>query len=178
MYDFNHPDATYFIVSWNKLYKTALWESVRFPKGKIHEDEATTYKVFDKAERGVYVNVPMYGYFSAPSSITRDAFHVKRLDWMDALTERSRYFEEQGEAELVACALHARADGAIKYYYPLKEKVKNSKQEQHKLKSYVKAALMAERQYSNLTSRNKLGYIIFEISPALYDMIDKRIGKR
>lgn len=95
LYDANHKDATYFIVSWNKIYKASLWKDVRFPKGRIHEDEATTYKIYDRAEKGVYLHRPLYGYFTAPSSITRARFNVKRLQWMDALDDRITYFEDK-----------------------------------------------------------------------------------
>lgn len=168
MYDNNHQDATYFIVSWNKLYKASLWQDIRFPKGKIHEDEATTYQVFYLATRGTYVKTPMYGYFSAPSSITRDAFHLKRLDWMEALSERIVFFEERGETDLVSYGLRARADGAIKYYYPLKENVKNSKKQQKELKRYVSLALKQKQKGYELSIRTRIGYRIFLISPGLY----------
>ncbi len=92
LYDANHRDATYFIVSWNKIYKASLWDGIRFPKGKIHEDEATTYKIYDRAQKGIYLHKPLYGYFSAPDSITRAKFNIKRLQWMDALDDRIAYF--------------------------------------------------------------------------------------
>lgn len=169
MYDMNHPDATYFIVAWNKLYKASLWNGIRFPKGKIHEDEATTYKIYDKAKKGVYVKWPMYGYFSAPSSITRDAFSKKRLQWMEALTDRLSFFEEEtGETDLAFCACKARADGAIRYYYPLKEQVKDSKKEQRQLKEYVKEALRARKKYGSLSMTTRIGYHIFLLLPQLY----------
>ena len=95
LYDANHRDATYFIVSWNKIYKASLWDGIRFPKGKIHEDEATTYKIYDRARKGVYLHRPLYGYFTAPDSITRARFNIKRLQWMDALDDRIAYFENQ-----------------------------------------------------------------------------------
>lgn len=95
LYDANHKDATYFIVSWNKIYKASLWDGIRFPKGKIHEDEATTYKIYDRARKGVYLHQPLYGYFTAPDSITRARFNIKRLQWMDALDDRIAYFENK-----------------------------------------------------------------------------------
>ena len=95
LYDANHRDATYFIVSWNKIYKASLWDGIRFPKGKIHEDEATTYKIYDRARKGVYLHRPLYGYFTAPDSITRARFNIKRLQWMDALDDRIAYFENK-----------------------------------------------------------------------------------
>ncbi len=100
LYDANHKDATYFIVSWNKIYKASLWQDVRFPRGRIHEDEATTYKIYDRAQKGVYLHRPLYGYFTAPSSITRDRFNIKRLQWMDALDDRIAYFEDKKDSLL------------------------------------------------------------------------------
>lgn len=169
MYDMNHPDATYFIVAWNKLYKASLWKDIRFPKGKIHEDEATTYKIFDKAQKGVYVKYPMYGYFSVPSSITRDAFSKKRLQWMEALTDRIAFFEEgTGEMELAFFACKARADGAIRYYYPLKEQVEDSQKEQKQLKEYVREALKDQKKYGSLRLTTRIGYRLFLFWPGLY----------
>ena len=174
LYDANHEDATFFIVAWNKLYKRSLWEKVRYPKGKIHEDEATTYQIFDLCKKGVYVKSPLYGYFTSDSSITRDAFSLKRLQWMDALNNRIFYFENLKEEQLVACSIRARADGAIHYYYPLAkldDKTGQYKKEMAQLKSYVKIALKENKRFRNLTFSNKLGYGIFLVSPWLYKKI-------
>lgn len=186
LYDANHEDATYFIVAWNKLYKRSLWEHVRFPKGKIHEDEATTYRIFDVCSRGVYIKCPMYGYFTSESSITRDAFSVRRLEWIDALDERISYFEQRKEAHLTACAIRARADGAIHYYYPLEGlcRQKGSSLEQKRayaaqkkrLKACVRAALTADQGAQKLSWTTRLGYRLFGISPLLYRLLMRQKG--
>lgn len=167
LYDANHRDATYFIVSWNKLYKASLWEGIRFPKGKIHEDEATTYRIYDKASKGVYIHKPLYGYFSAPESITRSRFNIKRLDWMDALDDRIRYFEEKEDKVQTAFAKRARADGAIHYYYPLKEELPAEKVQQKRLKSYVKEELKS----GEMAMTKRAGYLIFLLSAPLYRLL-------
>lgn len=169
LYDANHRDATYFIVSWNKLYKASLWKDIRFPKGKIHEDEATTYKIYDIAKKGVYIHKALYGYFSAPGSITRARFNLKRLQWLDALDDRIAYFEEKklsaSESEKsfvdqqIACAKRARADAAIHYYYPLKEELPAEYDAKKRLRQYVKNQWKAEKG---------LGYFIFMLSPEIY----------
>lgn len=176
LYDANHEDATFFIVAWNKLYKRSLWEQVRFPKGKIHEDEATTYQVFDLCKKGVYVKVPLYGYFTSDSSITRDAFSLKRLHWMDALNDRIAYFEKLKEEQLVACSIRARADGAIHYFYPLQQldgKTGQYQKEMTQLKSYIRIALKENKRFHNLTFSNQLGYRIFLVSPWFYQKLRK-----
>lgn len=175
LYDANHKDATYFIVSWNKIYKASLWQDVRFPKGRIHEDEATTYKIYDRAQKGVYLHRPLYGYFTAPSSITRDRFNIKRLQWMDALDDRIAYFEdkteqlnEEGKQEKeflekqIACCKRARADASIHYYYPLKEELPTERKAAKRLKSYV---------WQEWKETKNPGYLIFSVSASLYRLI-------
>lgn len=167
LYDANHRDATYFIVAWNKLYKAKLWKDIRFPKGKIHEDEATTYRIYDRAEKGVYIHKPMYGYFCAPESITRSRFSLKRLQWMDALDDRIAYFEEKGDKAQVAYAERARADGAIHYYYPLRDELPEEKASAKRLKNYVKEECMQK----GLPFTKRLGYLLFLFSAPLYRMV-------
>ena len=36
----NEEEATWFVVAWNKLYRRDLFETIRYPEGRIHEDEA------------------------------------------------------------------------------------------------------------------------------------------
>ncbi len=180
-YDALCEDATYFIVAWNKLYKASLWKGVRYPKGKIHEDEATTYRIFDKIEKGVYVNLPMYAYFSAPESITRSRFHVKRLQWFDALDDRISFFEEKKETDCRMAAVRARADAAIRYYYPLVRECPGERMERKRLKMYVKSALEMNRSKEKpkkgfLGFVKKVGYHIFLMTPGLYSVITK-VGK-
>ncbi len=178
LYDAVCPDATYFIVAWNKLYKASLWKHVRFPKGKIHEDEATTYRIFDKIEKGVYVDMPMYAYFSMPDSITRAKFSVRRLQWFDAMDDRITFLDEKHETEAANAAVRARADGAIKYYYPLVKSCPRERKEAKRLKGYVKKALFRnkngqEQEKGFLRFVTRVGYRLFLISPGIYKLITK-----
>lgn len=180
LYDEYHHDSTYFIVAWNKLYKSKLWDNIRFPKGKIHEDEATTYKIFDRAVRGTYVKIPMYAYFSAPDSITREKFSIKRLDFMEALHDRIHYFAKKEEWQYVYPAYKALADASIRYYRRLCREVPEAKREQKLLKTYVKSAVdcfigaervRAKKYGYSLSLRTKIGYMIFLFCPRLYDSL-------
>ena len=177
-YDAICEDATYFIVAWNKLYEASLWKENRYPKGKIHEDEATTYRIFDHIARGVYVKLPMYAYYSAPESITRSRFQLKRLQWFDALDDRVAFFEQKEDTECVQAAVRARADAAIRYYYPLLRECPGEKSEAKRLKGYVKKALQMNRG-GKLTKKGFLGFVkqtgyrLFLLTPWLYGRIMK-----
>ena len=45
------PDGAYFVVAWNKLYKRELFDTIRYPLGRIHEDEATTYRIYHQVRQ-------------------------------------------------------------------------------------------------------------------------------
>jgi len=50
-------------VAWNKLYKREVFGTIRYPKGRLHEDEFTTYKYFYNAEK-----VSVCGYIQVQST--------------------------------------------------------------------------------------------------------------
>lgn len=57
-----------FTVSWGKLYKKSLFSSLRFPIGKYHEDEFTTYILFYKSKKIVYTSEILYYYYQRADS--------------------------------------------------------------------------------------------------------------
>lgn len=81
--------------AWNKLYKRKVIGDIRYPKGKIHEDEFTTYKFFFNADKLVYVDVSKYNYDRRRTdSITGDKFREANLDSCWAFRERIDFFRE------------------------------------------------------------------------------------
>lgn len=79
-----------------KLYKKSCFENIRFPFGKIHEDEYTTYKVLFQNDSVSYIKEPLYFYYINPDSITKSEWTPKRLDAICALEEQIAYFRKQG----------------------------------------------------------------------------------
>ena len=88
-------------VSWGKLYKTELFKEIRFPVGKIHEDEFTTYKVLYKANKIVLTTEPLLYYWQRPDSIMGVGFKLKnKLHAIEALHERAEFFNDIGRNNL------------------------------------------------------------------------------
>lgn len=85
------------IVAWNKLYKKDTFAGVRYPVGKIHEDEFTTYKALGKCRKVVYINQPLYFYLQREDSIMGKGFSARSLDRLEALKERQIFFDTQSE---------------------------------------------------------------------------------
>lgn len=84
------------VVAWNKLYKTSLFtqNNIEFPKGKLHEDNFTTYKLYYFSNKVVFTNVPCYYYLQRKDSIMGKKFNIKRLDILLALKETEEFVKE------------------------------------------------------------------------------------
>ena len=55
---------------WNKFYKASLFETIRYPEGRIFEDKATTYKLLQKAEKLAYTPAPLIHYRNREGSLS------------------------------------------------------------------------------------------------------------
>ena len=82
---------------WNKLYKRTVIGKLLFEKGKYHEDEFWTYKVFDKIEHLAIVSESLYYYRQRNSSIMGSGYSLKRLDGLQAKYERAEYLKKYPE---------------------------------------------------------------------------------
>lgn len=67
----------------NKLFSRELFEDIRFPVGKLHEDVAVIYKLVAYAEKIVEVDSNLYFYYNNENSITKSKIKVNRLDELD-----------------------------------------------------------------------------------------------
>ena len=54
---------------WNKLYRRALWECIRFPEGHNHEDLHVICEIFDRCDRARVLDRALYRYRVRPGSI-------------------------------------------------------------------------------------------------------------
>jgi len=171
--------GAYYVVAWNKLYKKELFDGVRYPEGRIHEDEATTYKLFDKAKKCVFVNNALYGYFvgTGGTSITRNGFNIKKLDWRTANKERVSYFVEKDYKELVVPAIKACNDGSIDLYYKCKKFCPDAKGEMFEIRHGVNESMALIRKYGGgLPKQTMIGYWLFSAFPGIYGMLIKYVA--
>lgn len=79
------------VTIWGKLWKKKLWDNVRCPEGRLHEDQFTTYKLLDKARTIVFDKVPLYNYFQRQNSIGHSAFTDKTYDLYKGINEEFNY---------------------------------------------------------------------------------------
>lgn len=100
-------------VAWGKLYSRGCFQNIRYPVGKIHEDEFVTYRLlFAQPSIGV-VPAPLYAYFLNPSGIIRSSWSAKRLHAWKAYEQQIAFFQAMGDAELVRFRVRGYLDNAM-----------------------------------------------------------------
>lgn len=75
-------DAT---VAWGKLYRVCLFEKIRYPLGKLYEDNFTTYKLLFQHNYIAVVWTTLYCWYTSPESITRSIWSPRNMVILDTL---------------------------------------------------------------------------------------------
>lgn len=86
------------ITVWAKLYKSYLWEDIRFPVDKIYEDEHVVYKLLYASKGIVVSNLKLYFYYQSLNSITRSELNKIRTDFLESYSDRIDFFEREGDS--------------------------------------------------------------------------------
>lgn len=167
---FAWKDGAYNVVAWNKLYKRELFEDISYPKGRIHEDEATSYRLFYQADKVAFVYRYLYGYYTGGSSITRDSFSKKRLDWEWAVYERIKFLEQHKESKLAAIHYKLYMDGCIDLYFKTLEQLKDIEAAKH-MKEHMKKIYGKVIREKSIPARTKMGYTLFLSMPKVFKKI-------
>lgn len=66
--------------AWGKMYAKQLFDSVRFPVGRLYEDLGTLYKLFYKSRRVALSSERLYYYYQRKDSIMNREFSMKNMD--------------------------------------------------------------------------------------------------
>ncbi len=78
-------------VVWGRLFKAELFREINFPKGKLHEDVAVLYKLFDIANKIACGDQKKYFYFQRVGSTMNKRFYKQRMDYLEFTKECIQY---------------------------------------------------------------------------------------
>lgn len=80
----NSIDSWILVPAWNKLYKKELFDDIRFPAGKLHEDEFIIYEILTQSSQIVCLSKKLYYYTQRDGSIMSSSSAISRLDGIEA----------------------------------------------------------------------------------------------
>ncbi len=149
----------------NKIYRKELFVGLALDESiAYNEDFLLNFKLFNAGETMVFIDEPMYLYYSREESTTAPSGKKKRQ--VDSLAVSEKIWELFRTTEMTQLA-------ANKYYYDLVcsfrasvfRKGKNGNEERAKIQKKIKAL---ENSGQALSRRNMLDYRFMKICPKLY----------
>lgn len=166
--------------AWAKLYKIELFGEIRYPKGRLFEDAATTYKLVDKCKKISIISKSTYNYIIRKNSITNVNFSEKKMDLIISTEEMCNYVKEKYPD------LEMAANRRLMYAYLstltqlIKSNKKNEKVEK-KLYDYIKQNSKMILRDKNVPKRDKVAIIstkfglgFFKIMWNIYEILTGR----
>lgn len=73
---------------WNKFYRASLFDSIRYPEGRIFEDKATTYKLLQKTSVLAYTPSYLIHYRNRANSLSNIHSMKSLVDYWVVYRER------------------------------------------------------------------------------------------
>ena len=98
-------DGWRYVTAWNRLYRRAVFDGLRFQEGKIHEDELSVAPIYARCRSIAVIPDVLYWDVGRPGSIMTGSAAMRRLDAVDGYLERARFYRSKGWDDLTRVAL-------------------------------------------------------------------------
>ena len=84
-----------YILAWNKLYKAYIFDNIRYPLGKLHEDEFVAHHIFYKTNKSVFTSRKLYSYRQGRKDSIMSNITVKNFnDAVEAFDDRIKFYRK------------------------------------------------------------------------------------
>lgn len=131
-------DRTGATVPWGKLYERSLFEGVRFPEGRIGEDEFVTYKILFGCRKLVVVDSPLYFYYSNSNGISRSDYFKRFPDILACFEEHEAFFKGSPWSEAYRLEVEKYAEAYSNAIWLLKDSGKKNKDQLKELRATLR----------------------------------------
>ena len=142
------PNRDLGTVAWNKLYYRTLLRGLRFPVGKIHEDEWLVHQYISRAGHISVVNQCLYYYVIREGSITAQTPSPRSLSILQALSQRLEYFSETGKRRAVVLGMRNYAHYVI-VFLSVWRKDKRFKDQVSQIREDFQGEIKRYKEYAN-----------------------------
>lgn len=160
------------VAAYDKLYKREIFESIRYPVGKINEDWYVICEVFDKANKVVYSSEPKYNYRKRKGSITDDK--KINLGMMDA-SKKCLEFVRKKYPEAVQMATQMYIYASMNTYNTIKHKTKEAKEIKRNIRKEIKKQykLVKLQDYNQQSKVKNMQVRLFVYCPVICNILYK-----
>lgn len=163
-------DHMNFVQACNKLYKKEIFNDIKYPEGRIFEDEFVVADIMKQVKcLAVSKKACMY-YRKSLGSITRSKFSRKKLQEYDSMERLGNAMKELNREDLFQINLSRLLNYCIWAYikvgqtdWPDKSELQNN---------FKKRLLNVVRQKTTWSFKDIKRYFTFKISPKLYEIFN------
>ena len=155
------------IVLWNKIYKKALFENVRFPVGIMFEDEVLSAEIAYKATRIGLIDSVLYYYYYNDQGVMHKEYSIRKLDILTALQLRMDFYKENELNDLYQKDSYKYLYKILQNYYQIHQNMAdNSKLKKDIMKKYW--SKYKESVGFDWTLKRKAAMLFFGMFPLTY----------
>ena len=154
-----------------KLYRRSILK-IPFPKGRIYEDLYIISEHVEKANKIVHTPIQIYNYYKRQGSIVNSRFTSKQYDFFDAMNHNRTVIKDKyNNKPSLENAVNAKE--VIGSFKIIGSAYKTSITDVYKIRKIIK------RNYTNILSNSKINcffkmkYILFILSPNLFNVIKR-----
>ncbi len=153
---------------WGKLFKSKLWEKIRFPENyHYYEDGATTFKVLYEAKKVAVSDLKLYNYFYSEGSATRsDESKIRLYDGLHTQEDKISFYTEKEEPQLLRMAYTAYLTTVLKIMRECK-KLPDSKEIYREMRKLYRKNYMKAVTNPDLSKGQRVKYVIYRFFPGL-----------
>lgn len=171
MEEYLKESKTCSVIACCKLFKKEIFNNIRFPLGRIHEDNFTAHLLINKCNKYSYISYCGYNYLIRKESITGIGFNSKSMDLLLAYNDLENFIDKnyeglRGYTPVLTLKVNIRLLNAI---YDSDKKVLEENIILDNLKEYKWNKFLDKR----LTSRYKVAFIMIKINPRIYKTVYK-----
>ncbi len=165
-------DHMNFVQACNKLYKKEIFNNIKYPEGRIFEDEYIVADIMKQVNcLAISKKACMY-YRKSLDSITRSKFSRKKLQEYDSMERLGNCMKELGREDLFQLNLSRLLNYCIFAYIKIGQTDWSDKTELQN--EFKKKLLNVVKQKTTWPFKDIKRYFTFKISPKLYEIFNSQ----
>ncbi|MCI8482540.1 MAG: glycosyltransferase family 2 protein [Clostridia bacterium] len=155
-----------FTVSANaKIYLKTLFDDIEYPKGRLYEDNGTTYKLILKCDRIAYSCKSIYEYCLRKDSIISQKFTMKKMDYIYLTDIECENIVNKYPDLLEACEGRKAVARLSVLRQMLNSKLlKKEKEEQRQIVKYLKQHYSQLMKNNFISRKTKISLVALKIN--------------
>ena len=158
-----------YVSACGKMFPSKAFAEIRFPEGRIYEDFATLYKVYNLCDTFFVSDIALYYYFMRRNSITKKTFTNKNLDILIVYKEIEQFIRENDLGYLDNRFMDRKIRNYVTVFYKMKSAGAEDayKPAFEEVRRYLKSLKWRPVLAKGVALKTRLLYVLYRVAPGL-----------